>query len=134
MKKVFLFVITLFASLLLVSCGEDKELYEILVPEGNIVRKGADFNPLNEVKLVDSKGDVSTKYEVKVEGNFDVNKVGTYTLTYVLEEDLNYDPVDRTIEVAEVKELANMYKRYTINLSIVCVTLGVILICTLFVF
>ena len=38
------------------------------------------------------------------------------------------------IEVAEAKELANMYKRYTINLSIACVTLGVILICTLFIF
>ena len=38
------------------------------------------------------------------------------------------------IEVAETKELANMYKRYTINLSIACVTLGVILICTLFIF
>ena len=38
------------------------------------------------------------------------------------------------IEVAEAKELANMYKRYTINLGITCITLGVILICTLFVF
>ena len=38
------------------------------------------------------------------------------------------------IEVAEAKELANMYKRYAINLGIACITLGVILICTLFVF
>lgn len=38
------------------------------------------------------------------------------------------------IEVAEAKELANMYKRYTINLSIVCAILCIILICMLFVF
>ena len=38
------------------------------------------------------------------------------------------------IEVAEAKELANKYKYYTINLGITCITLGVILICTLFIF
>ena len=38
------------------------------------------------------------------------------------------------IEVAEAKELANMYKHYTINLSIVCAILCIILICMLFVF
>lgn len=38
------------------------------------------------------------------------------------------------IEVAEAKELANKYKRYTINLSIACAILTVAFICTLFVF
>ena len=38
------------------------------------------------------------------------------------------------IEVAEAKELANKYKYYTINLGITCITLGVILLCTLFIF
>lgn len=38
------------------------------------------------------------------------------------------------IEVAEAKELANKYKRYTINLSIACAILIVGFVCTLFVF
>ena len=38
------------------------------------------------------------------------------------------------IEVAEAKEFANKYKRYTINLSIACAIFAVALICTLFVF
>lgn len=38
------------------------------------------------------------------------------------------------IEVAEAKELANMYKRYTINLSIAFVILAVAFIFKLFVF
>lgn len=38
------------------------------------------------------------------------------------------------IEVAETKELANKYKRYTINLSIAYTIFVVALICTLFVF
>ena len=38
------------------------------------------------------------------------------------------------IEVAEAKELANRYKRYTINLSIAFAILSIALVCTLFVF
>ena len=38
------------------------------------------------------------------------------------------------IEVAEAKELANKYKRYTINLSIASAILAVAFMCTLFVF
>lgn len=38
------------------------------------------------------------------------------------------------IEVAEAKERANKYKRYTINLGITCAILTVAFICTLFVF
>ena len=38
------------------------------------------------------------------------------------------------IEVAEVKELANRYKRYTINLSIAFVVLAIAFIFKLFVF
>ena len=38
------------------------------------------------------------------------------------------------IEVAEAKELANMYKRYTINLSIAFVMLAIAFILKLFVF
>jgi len=38
------------------------------------------------------------------------------------------------IEVAEAKELANKYKRYTINLSIAWIILAIAFICMLFVF
>ena len=37
-------------------------------------------------------------------------------------------------EVAEAKELANKYKRYTINLGITFAILSIALVCTLFVF
>ncbi len=105
MKKVFLFVITIFATIMLIGCNgtTDKETYQIIIPEQEtIVRKDGSFDSLKDVKLVDSKGSVSDKYEIVVTGALDLTKEGTYTLTYSLEEEVEHEPVSRTVEVAAV--------------------------------
>lgn len=101
-KKILIFGLLLFTSVLLVACNGKKGEAVISGPTESIVRTGSNFDPLDKISATDAgKGDVTKK--VTVEGQVDINKAGTYTLTYkVVASDGSEATLVRKVEVKDV--------------------------------
>lgn len=102
MKKILIFGLLLFTSVLLVACNGKKGEAVISGPTDSIIRTGSSFNPLDKISASDAgKGDVTNK--IVVEGQVDTTKAGTYTLTYkVKASDGSEATLVRKVEVKDV--------------------------------
>ena len=71
-----------------------------------IIRKGIAFNPLANVTVFDAVDKDLTLADVEVDTDLDVNVVGTYTITYTIEDASgNVGVYDRTIHVKEAEDM-----------------------------
>ncbi len=74
--------------------------------EDYIIRKGIAFNPLTNVTVFDAVDKDLTLSNVVVDSNLDVNTVGTYTITYTIEDAAgNIGVYTRTIHVKEAEDM-----------------------------
>lgn len=102
MKRVLVFAILLFSTVLLVGCGKKGDAV-ILGPEESVVRVGSNFDPLRGITANDeAKGDFTSK--ITYEGTVDTEKVGVYTLTYKVKGSNGKEAtLVRKIEVKDVQ-------------------------------
>ena len=78
--------------------------------EDYIIRKGFDFNPLNNVTIFDAVDKDLTLDDITVTSNLDINTVGEYLITYVIEDASgNSATYNRAIHVKEAVDMPMNY-------------------------
>lgn len=74
--------------------------------EDYIIRKGINFDPLAGVSIFDNVDKELTLTDIVVDSNLDVDVVGTYTITYTIEDSAENEGVyTRTIHVKEAIDM-----------------------------
>lgn len=102
-KKVLIFSLLLLTAVLLVGCKKKKGDAVISGETETVIRVGSTFDPMAGIRANDTaKGDVTSK--ITVEGTVNVEKEGTYALTYKVKASNGKEAtLERTVEVKAIK-------------------------------